>query len=146
MSQVQLLYCSSARHEMSGAELDAILATSVSHNEVSGITGALLYLDGCFIQVIEGEADSISGLYSRICADPRHYNIYLIYLRPIDQREFPRWSMSFRRTSWQAVRAHAAFTDLAHLSLDFMALTTRPGVASRILRQYCIEPPSLGFA
>jgi hypothetical protein len=53
---IQLLYSSKATTALSPAELTAILDKSVANNQARQITGLLLYRDGCFLQLLEGEA------------------------------------------------------------------------------------------
>ena len=39
-----------------------------------GITGLLLFIDGGFLQMLEGEERAVRELYTRIAADRRHLN------------------------------------------------------------------------
>ena len=78
MSLIQLIYVSSATKEMSENELASILKSSAKNNEEREITGMLLYGQGRFIQVLEGESIEVEVLMSRINADPRHSFITII--------------------------------------------------------------------
>ncbi|HRH73370.1 MAG TPA: BLUF domain-containing protein, partial [Zoogloea sp.] len=99
MPLVQLIYVSSACRDLSEDELCDILESSVRHNTQQGITGVLLYKNGSFMQVIEGEEAAIDETYSRICDDDRHKDIFLLSKEAISKRDFPRWAMGFRRLS-----------------------------------------------
>jgi hypothetical protein len=55
----------------SPAVLDAIYAEAAAFNASAGITGALVYLDGRWAQILEGHSAAITGLYHRIARDPR---------------------------------------------------------------------------
>ena len=65
MPLVQLIYVSSACRELSDEELEHILESSIRHNTQQGITGVLLYTNGRFMQVIEGEEAAIETRVSR---------------------------------------------------------------------------------
>jgi hypothetical protein len=56
----------------------------------------LLYVDGSFIQVLEGEPDAVQETYTRILADSRHHQVYKLLDEPITVRDFPDWSMGLR--------------------------------------------------
>lgn len=93
----QVFYVSSATELMSEEALGALLDRSRGRNASVGITGLLLYLDGNFFQVIEGPDEAIEALYLSISRDCRHRHMRKIVDRAIDRRDFPSWSMGFRR-------------------------------------------------
>lgn len=76
------------------AALDALYAESVAFNAKADITGALLFLDGRFAQILEGDQAAITRLYDRITRDPRHDHITLDYVITTEGRLFPTWSMA----------------------------------------------------
>jgi hypothetical protein len=91
-----VIYLSSARTKFTAADLNQLLAHSRQANEKVGITGILLYRDGNFLQVIEGEREAVMRLYQKIGKDPRHTGILSLFQEEIPEREFPEWSMGFR--------------------------------------------------
>jgi hypothetical protein len=72
-----IVYISAATYLMDENELKEILEVSRKNNQSSGITGLLLYHEGNFIQVLEGEKTAINALYDKITIDNRH----VIYLK-----------------------------------------------------------------
>jgi hypothetical protein len=80
--------------EMS-AEIEAILATARRNNARHGVTGALLFSDGCFAQVLEGARDDVETVFETIQCDPRHKDVTIMHLHPVEQRSFGSWSMAF---------------------------------------------------
>jgi hypothetical protein len=94
----QLLYASNTHRDVSDKVLEDILAASRRNNGAAGITGVLLYLEGGFMQVLEGETDVVSKTYARICADKRHWNTMVMLDRDAP-RAFGEWSMGFERPS-----------------------------------------------
>jgi len=55
----------------------------------------LLFHDGCFFQVVEGDADTIERIFATISRDARHSGVTTLESRAIDDRGFPQWSMGY---------------------------------------------------
>lgn len=94
---LQMLYVSGASKQMSVADIQKILAVSRSNNLRDGVTGVLLWADGVFIQVLEGEADTVRTVFRRIEKDDRHRNIMVVLEQTADKRLFTQWSMGFKQ-------------------------------------------------
>lgn len=94
----QILYVSNTARDASPAMLDDILAVSRRNNPAAGITGMLLYVEGGFLQVLEGEEGPLATLYRTIEADKRHWNAQVL-LKRAAPRMFGEWSMGFHRLS-----------------------------------------------
>ena len=75
-------------------EIKDILLASRKNNPVLGITGALCFLDGIYLQYLEGEAAAVNALYQKIGKDSRHSHIKLLVREQISQRAHPKWSMA----------------------------------------------------
>jgi hypothetical protein len=99
MALIHLVYASVATQEFSEEQLTALLRRSREANERAGVTGMLLYSEGSFFQVLEGEADVVDRLAVRIHTDPRHQNMIVIIREPIFRRTFEEWSMGFSSLS-----------------------------------------------
>lgn len=136
MKLVQLIYVSSAIKKLSNDELDAILQSSVQHNQRQEITGMLLYSDGNFMQVIEGEESKINETYERICEDTRHRNIILVNQETIAEREFESWSMSFRRLSLRDAEENPTYAPFFINGIDAAKMLTQPGLAKGLLKLF----------
>lgn len=59
MSMIQLIYVSTANHLLSELEIRQILDSSIRHNTPQEVTGLLLYSDGSFMQVLEGDEAAV---------------------------------------------------------------------------------------
>ena len=59
----RLIYVSTARELMDKDALLGILAKAREKNARLGITGMLLYKDGNFLQLLEGEETIVRGIY-----------------------------------------------------------------------------------
>ena len=91
-----LVYVSSAVRQFSPSELVDLLANCHENNATLGITGMLLYKDGNFMQVLEGDQEVVRPLYAKIGRDPRHRGLLTLLQGPLAERQFPDWSMGFR--------------------------------------------------
>ncbi len=88
-----------------------ILTSSFHYNNEHGVTGALVYGMGHYLQCIEGDDEIIHALYQRICNDERHHDIKLISETKINKRHFTRWHMSLMNISaYLSVYADKTFT------------------------------------
>ncbi len=99
MKLSRLIYLSDATRPMNDRELGALVEHCRINNETQGITGMLLHSGGHFMQVLEGDAMSISSLYTRICSDPRHENAARLQFKEVSQRLFPAWGMQLVSTN-----------------------------------------------
>jgi Sensors of blue-light using FAD len=90
---VRLLYASRAVPEVDQDGLAAILKQSRANNAACGVTGALCFSDGIFLQALEGGRDVISALYYSIAGDTRHHDLVLLSYEEIAERRFTGWSM-----------------------------------------------------
>lgn len=90
-----IIYSSQAQEPMTLAKLVVLLMQARSCNERKGVTGALVYGAGQFMQVMEGEEAVVKDLYEHISKDVRHSNIRKLAEGPLATRSFARWSMAF---------------------------------------------------
>ena len=96
MPVFQLLYASGAAGAVSADDIASILVKSRHNNGLLGVTGMLLYANRTFIQVLEGEAETVRKLARRISHDPRHRNYMVLFERMSAVRVFSQWQMGFR--------------------------------------------------
>ncbi len=89
-------YLSRAVEPFQTDALEALLASCRHTNGQEQVTGALLYHNGYFMQLIEGQDDAVERTYARIVSDPRHEIISILFEDEISARFFPDWSMGFR--------------------------------------------------
>ena len=91
----QVVYSSAAVVPFSEAQLTGLLARARINNERLGVTGMLLYHEGSFLQVLEGDASAVANLFSVISADKRHHRVVALLKREVDERYFGSWRMGF---------------------------------------------------
>ena len=107
---LRLLYVSSAARSITNEDLSAIVDKARSNNPQLGITGMLLYIDGNFLQVLEGPEPQVRELFRNIERDRRHKGVILLVQEAADERAFPDWSMGYKcmtkdEQDWQPVFA-----------------------------------------
>lgn len=90
-----VIYVSRACKPMSGEQLQALLETSRRNNRAIGVTGFLIYQDGYFMQMLEGQRELVDPLMERIARDPRHEDPRVIIRSQAKRRLFNDWSMGF---------------------------------------------------
>jgi hypothetical protein len=91
----QILYSSQATEPMTVTGLEAILADARTGNQARNVTGALIYVDGVFFQIIEGDKDVVQSLMGNIARDSRHHSVKVFYEAEVDVRAFASWSMAY---------------------------------------------------
>jgi hypothetical protein len=108
---IELVYVSQAKYLFQESELKAILDISRKNNIAHGLTGMLLYDDGgTFIQVLEGEQKQIDELYAIISQDIRHTGIGQLSYTEITERNFPDWSMGYKRINAQDTNSFEGYS------------------------------------
>jgi len=94
-----LTYSSYATEPLNDDQLMDLLKESRSTNDRYNITGLLYYFNQSFIQLIEGNEESVKLIYGKICKDPRHYSVIMLKDGYTAKRYFPDWSMGFKKLS-----------------------------------------------
>ncbi len=92
----RLIYRSHSRiaDAAADAELGRILRVARTNNAASGVTGALMYYDHWFAQVLEGREDAVLALFDKIRADRRHDSVTVSAQGKVPARVFGRWAMA----------------------------------------------------
>ncbi len=128
-----LVYVSSATRPFSGEDLRALLETCRKNNAELGVTGMLLYKDGNFMQVLEGDEDAVRGLYERIAADPRHGGELTLQEGHAEGRQFADWSMGFRDLNSPEGRSTPGYSEFLNAPLTGREFSGDPSRAQKLL-------------
>jgi len=107
-----LVYTSHAVNPLSQRELILLLEECRTFNKAKNITGMLLYMEGKFIQVLEGNKVEVNKLYDNIRKDPRHEKVTLVVAGNSPDRVFKDWSMGFKKLSYGAFEKITGFQDI----------------------------------
>ncbi len=133
MNTIQLLYGSSATVPFGKPELLELLNKSRNNNAKVNVTGLLLYKDGQFMQVLEGDEPAVTSLYQRISRDPRHTGSMVFLQHPIEQRDFPDWSMAFKDMRDPDLLKVPGYSEFLNVSLADKSLGKDAPKAKRML-------------
>lgn len=101
----QLIYMSKLATDDS--VLNSIHSHAVRNNTARTMTGMLLFAQGRFLQVLEGERKDVQHTFEKIKEDQRHDHVTLIADRPIVERSFSHWNMGFKALSENEAKANA---------------------------------------
>lgn len=71
----RLLYTSRAAEGVGLRDAYDIIRTSHNRNSRAGVTGGLIFMDGHFLQLLEGLPAAVDERYARIAADGRHEEV-----------------------------------------------------------------------
>jgi len=91
----QIMYSSQATKPMTIAGLEEILADARSGNQARNVTGVLVYVDGVFFQIIEGDKEIVRKVMANIADDSRHQSVKVFHEAEVDERAFESWSMAY---------------------------------------------------
>ncbi len=139
MALIQLIYLSSLSDMRLEAEIGKILESSVRRNQEDGVTGMLLYSNGNFLQVLEGETTDVEKTFVRICKDPRHYDIVELIREPIAERQFSQWSMGYQHLSESYIRSFPQYAPFFKFQANDEAIRAEPGIALELLREFSVD-------
>lgn len=114
----QIIYSSAASTPMEQDELDGLLEHAQAGNDQKGITGALVYVDGFFLQILEGERESVLRLMKRISGDLRHETVTVLQEGDVSSAAFSDWKMAFvsatpqQVAEWAGLSGHTKLPDV----------------------------------
>lgn len=102
----QLIYASIAARALDEDDLAVLVEHARQKNEGAGITGVLVYRNGTFLHVLEGDDEAtVRRLFETIRADDRHQWITLLKASSLEGRDFPGEALAFRNHSIAAPRS-----------------------------------------
>ncbi|WP_299437758.1 phosphate-starvation-inducible PsiE family protein [uncultured Rhodospira sp.] len=136
---IQITYASTATTPMSTADLRDILTVSRRYNAAHGITGMLLYHEGTFLQVLEGEEPEVEALVDRLSTDSRHTDVTILERKTVTEREYPDWSMGFKKLSSQDLSNIADLEGFDESKLSAVYLASHNNVLKSLMRHFRAE-------
>jgi hypothetical protein len=106
----------------SPADLATLLAECRDKNSKAGLTGMLLYSDGTFFQVLEGDRPVVEALFEKLGKDKRHERVTKIILEPIEERAFAQWTMGYSNISKEELEDIPGLNDFFAQGRSYMEL------------------------
>ena len=113
----QLIYSSEAATPMQTDDLQELLDHARRSNGAKGITGALVYAEGIFLQILEGDKVRVQDLMAKIQQDVRHENVFVLREGEVPTAIFGSWKMAYvsatqkQVAKWAGVSAANAATE-----------------------------------
>ncbi|RYE31923.1 MAG: BLUF domain-containing protein [Sphingobacteriaceae bacterium] len=107
-----LIYSSYAQVEFSHPDLKRLLTKSREKNKRLAVSGMLLFLEGKFIQFLEGEEADVKSLYNTIYKDNRHKSVVVLKEGFTENRLFTDWSMAFSTVTPEEIASGEGFEKL----------------------------------
>lgn len=101
-----VLYVSSSLLSSDGQpeEIEKILAAARARNATLGVTGALVFTEARFAQILEGGEDSVAQIMASIKQDSRHKDVQIVEMSRIAERRFAGWTMAYSGPSFYVDR------------------------------------------
>lgn len=128
----QIIYSSESSTPMELEELEEILEQARSGNASKGITGALVYVDGVFLQLLEGEKASVQSLMERIAKDVRHETVTILKAGEIPSAVFTEWTMAYLSATPEQVAKWAGLSGTTALPEVLSSMRQDPHQTARV--------------
>ena len=93
----------------------------------------LLFKDGNFLQVLEGEESAVKSLREKITRDPRHGQVCVLLEEFLQCRNFPDWTMGFQNLNHMNIAKLSGFSHLLTSPLSASDLKNDPSSAKKLL-------------
>ncbi|HIB38566.1 BLUF domain-containing protein [Mesonia sp.] len=93
--RLAICYVSNSSSDLSPKEIHELLSDCQSQNNKRNIKGLLLYSEGNFFQVIEGDTQEVKTLWTEIKQDERHKSIIKIFEEEIETPPFDGYLCDF---------------------------------------------------
>lgn len=77
------------------AQIAAILQSARRNNQRLKVTGALLFTEGSFAQVLEGPQAAVEEIFEAIECDLRHNRVTMLHFHAVEGRSFADWDMAY---------------------------------------------------
>jgi hypothetical protein len=76
-------------------DLQELLDHAKNSNGAKGITGALIYTEGTFLQILEGDKVLLQDLMAKIRRDVRHESVFVLRESEVPTANFRNWKMAY---------------------------------------------------
>lgn len=90
-----ICYISNSTHGDSIKEIKTMYLKAKTNNAKNNISGILIYHQGNYLQILEGNEKDVDETYNRIKIDPRHKNIIKVINTNTEYRIFEDYNFGF---------------------------------------------------
>ena len=130
----QLIYSSEAAADLTDSDLEALLHESRLDNTAREVTGALLFVERVFLQILEGSQEAVEALMVKIERDPRHHSVTIFHEAEAAERIFDSWQMAFLNPDAAEVAKWAGLPGVSSMDEIVAALEKNPKHVPEVLR------------
>lgn len=86
-----ICYVSNATTGLTSSEINELLRFCEENNIQNDLKGVLLFSEGNFFQILEGEKVKVVGLWNKIQKDKRHYGVITVINRTIAKGSYDNY-------------------------------------------------------
>jgi Sensors of blue-light using FAD len=130
----QIIYSSKSATPMQMDDLEDLLEHARHSNAEKGITGALVYVDGVFLQILEGELEAIQDLMGKISKDFRHETVTVLMEGAVPSASFSDWEMAYVSATREQVAQWAGLSGTIAIPEILSDLREDPRIATRVAK------------
>lgn len=127
----RIIFTSSAGGTLDRESLKRLLSAARANNSALRVSGVLVQAGSHFLQVLEGNPDTVDELFARIARDQRHSNVVLLVRESAEQQLFGAWPLGFSTLSIQQIAALSGANEAGIHDLGISELNV--GRAKRLL-------------
>jgi hypothetical protein len=128
------LYSSVSSTPMQLDDLEDLLEQAQGHNAGNAITGALVYVDGFFLQVLEGDKATVQTLMQKIRKDFRHESVTVLQEGEVPAAAFSEWTMAYVSATPEEVARWAGLSGTTQLPKVWDDIHEDPQRAAQVVK------------
>lgn len=114
--------------------MEELLEQARRNNATNGITGALVYVDGVFLQILEGEPHIVKQLMRKIDTDVRHESITILRESEIPSAIFIDWKMAYVSATAEQVARWAGLSEVTAIPDVLTDIRQTPSLAAEVTK------------
>ncbi|MBA4028100.1 MAG: hypothetical protein C0475_02985 [Planctomyces sp.] len=88
-----LVYISRSLKPVTPELIKALSEKNTQNNMTKGVTGMLIFGNGWFMELLEGDVYAVIELFDEIAQDTRHTDVTQLFLGPASKRYFGDWNV-----------------------------------------------------
>ena len=115
------------------SHLYMILRQARLNNKLSNVTGLLVFVDGMFLQVLEGEESTVKNIFETIKNDKRHSHINIWFESNVKDRAFPNWEMAYASPSARDLATWSGLNNTTTIQETISSIEKNKNLAPKIL-------------
>ncbi len=131
----QLMYISHASRPMSDEDLQEVLNQARKKNINADITGLLVYHDGTFIQLLEGDESAVRALADIISQDERHKSFNVLAFQDVSERSFADWSMGYKKLDPDNKVEQEGYNEIMDKVRDVQSISPEPSQLVEVMKK-----------